>query len=55
MLPLTRDRAPFPHPIDKSIIDGAITIFAHLKLRAEPIEANALDNSPAIRALSRRQ
>ena len=52
VLPLTRDRAPFPHPIDKSVIDGAITIFAHLKLRADPIEANALDNSPAIRALS---
>ena len=55
MLPLTRDRAPFPHPIDKSIIDGAITIFAHLKLRAEPVEANALDNSPAIRALSQKR
>jgi len=52
MLPLTRDRAPFPHPIDKSVIDGAITIFAHLKLRAAPIEANALDNSPAIHALA---
>ena len=55
ILPLTRDRAPFPHPIDKSIIDDAITIFAHLKLRAESIEASALDNSPAIRALSQRR
>jgi len=55
LLPLTRDRAPFSHPIDKSIIDGAITIFAHLKLKADPIEANALDNSPAIRALSSKQ
>jgi hypothetical protein len=54
LLPLTRDRAAFPHPIDKSLVDGAITIFAHLKLKADGIEANALDNSPAIRALAGR-
>lgn len=52
ILPLTRDRAPFPHPIDKSIIDGAVSIFAHLKLKADAIESDALDNSPAIRALA---
>jgi hypothetical protein len=53
ILPLTRDRAAFPHPVDKSIVDGAITIFAHLKLKAEAIEPNALDNSPAVRMLPR--
>jgi len=52
ILPLTRDRARFPHPVDKSIIDGAVTIFAHLKLKANAIEPDALDNSPAIRALA---
>ena len=51
VLPLTREGARFPHPVDKDTIDGAVTIFAHLTLRAPPIEANALDNSPAIRAL----
>ena len=54
LLPLTRDRAAFPHPIDKSLVDGAITIFAHLKLKAQGIDANALDNSPAIRVLAGR-
>jgi hypothetical protein len=41
---------PF-RPVDGSLIDGARTVFAHLKLRAERIEAKALDNSPTITAL----
>ena len=33
---------------------GDRPMFAHLKLRAAPIDANALDTSPAIAARSRR-
>ncbi|HEY4114935.1 MAG TPA: DUF2272 domain-containing protein [Rhizomicrobium sp.] len=51
ILPLTRDGAAYPHPISEEEVEGARTIFAHLKLRATPIESNALDNSPTIRAL----
>jgi hypothetical protein len=52
ILPLEREAGRYPRPVDKSEIEGALTVFAHLKLRADPIEPNALDNSPAIRALA---
>ena len=52
ILPLTREGSRFPRPAGKDMIDDAVTIFAHLELRAPPIEPNALDNSPAIRSLS---
>ena len=52
VLPLSRERSRYPRPVDDSMIEGAQTVFAHLKLRADPIEADALENSPAIRALS---
>jgi hypothetical protein len=52
ILPLRRDGDAFPRPVDESIIDGARTVFAHLKLRADRVELNALDNSPTVRALS---
>jgi hypothetical protein len=54
VLPLLSERGRFPRPVDDSVIEGAQTVFAHLKLRADPIEADALENSPAIRALSAR-
>ena len=38
-------------PVDQSMIPGGRVVFAHLKLRADPIEADALDNSPTIKAL----
>jgi hypothetical protein len=52
ILPLRQDSARFPRPVEQSEIEGARRVFAHLKLRADAIEPNALDNSPAIRALS---
>ena len=52
ILPLRRDGDAYPKPVDESIIDGARTVFAHLKLRADRVELNALDNSPTVRALS---
>jgi len=52
ILPLKRDGEGYARPVDESIIDGARTVFAHLKLRADRVELNALDNSPTVRALS---
>jgi hypothetical protein len=52
ILPLRRDGEAYAKPVDDSIIDGARTVFAHLKLRADRVELNALDNSPTVRALS---
>jgi hypothetical protein len=52
--PLRRDGARYLRPVEESDIAGAQRIFAHLKLRAGPIEPNALDNSPSIRALTGR-
>lgn len=43
LFPAVMERGEHLHPRDD--------IFAHLKLRAEPIENNALDNSPTIRRL----
>ena len=54
ILPLRRDGARYPRPVDESVVEGAQTIFAHLKLKGDSIERNALDNSPAVRALSAR-
>jgi hypothetical protein len=39
-------------PMDLVTSQGVRRIFAHLKLRAEPIEATALDSSPTIEALA---
>ena len=55
MLPMRPETGKFPHPVDESVIAGARTVFAHLKLRADAIEANALDNSVVIKTLSSRQ
>jgi hypothetical protein len=52
ILPATREGAQFLKPIGDETIDGAHTIFAHLKLRADPIEANALENTPTVKSLN---
>ena len=41
-------------PEDQSMIPNGRAVFAHLKLRAEPIEPDALDNSPTLEALDDR-
>jgi len=51
ILPLRRDNEGYAKPVDESVIDGARTVFAHLKLRADKVESNALDNSPTVKAL----
>jgi hypothetical protein len=52
ILPLRREAGHHPRPVDDSVIAGAVTVFAHLKLRADSIEDSALDSSPAIKALA---
>lgn len=52
LLPLVRDGAAHPRPVSGDDVAGARTIFAHLKLRADPVEDAAMDVSPSIRALA---
>lgn len=52
VLPLTREGAAHPRPVSADDIEGARTVFAHLKLRAEPLEPDAMDRSPTLRALA---
>ena len=49
VLPAVRSRSGHLHA---SAIDEGRPVFAHLKLRTEPIEAHALDNTPTIRAIA---
>jgi len=51
IVPALRDEGRAMRPVDEAALDGARTIFAHLKLRADPVEMNALDNAPTIRNL----
>ena len=56
ILPLVRDRDEQgrgeARPANADDLPGARTLFAHLKLRADPVEPNAMDDSPTIRALN---
>ncbi|MCH7660350.1 MAG: DUF2272 domain-containing protein [Euryarchaeota archaeon] len=52
ILPAVQEDGQHLRPVDQTMIDGARTVFAHLKLRADPVEANVLDNSPTIQALA---
>lgn len=52
LLAATFDRGSGPEPLVRSVGRGRRTIFAHLKLRADSIEADAFENSPTMRALS---
>lgn len=54
ILPGTRDGGGPLRPLSDVDLAGVRTIFAHLRLQADPVEANALDNSPTIRALNGR-
>ncbi|MFL5237641.1 MAG: DUF2272 domain-containing protein [Rhizomicrobium sp.] len=51
ILPVTKGKGAYERPVAKDDMGGANTVFAHLKLHAPPIEANALDNAPTIQAL----
>jgi hypothetical protein len=51
ILPAMTEEGRAMRPVDEDTIDGARTIFAHLKLQADPVEMNALDNTPTIHAL----
>jgi len=52
--PTERDPNAYIRPDRQLRIDGARQIFAHLKLRGGPIEANAMDNSPTVKAIAGR-
>jgi len=52
ILPATRDGDGPLRPLAEADLPGARTTFAHLKLRADPVEPNALDHSPTIRAMN---
>ncbi len=54
LLPAVRIPGEAMRPMDQSRISGGRTVFAHLKLRAASVEADALDNSPTIKALGGR-
>jgi hypothetical protein len=51
ILPAVREPGRNLRPVDEANLDGARTVFAHLSLRAPPIEPNALENTPTIRSL----
>jgi hypothetical protein len=50
------ERAPggYLKPTAVIEIDGTRNVFAHMRLRANPIEANAMDNSPTVKALGQK-
>lgn len=52
LLPLTSEGSAYSRPLAADDLPGARTIFAHLKLRADPVEPDAMDRSPTIRALA---
>jgi hypothetical protein len=51
VLPAMQEPGRPLRPMDRSMIEGARSIFAHLVLRADPIDALALDASATIEAL----
>lgn len=52
LLPLTSEGSAHPRPLAARDRAGARTLFAHLKLRADAVEPDAMDHSPTIRALT---
>jgi hypothetical protein len=54
ILPMKVLNGKYAQPIDDTVIAGARTVFAHLKLRADPIEQNALDHTPTLKTLGGR-
>jgi hypothetical protein len=53
VLPAERSDGGVLRPVDRAaIVPGAAVTFVHLKLRAEPIEANAFDTSATAAALA---
>jgi hypothetical protein len=51
MLPAVKDAGRPLRPSDDTFVAGTRNVFAHLKLRAPAIEADALDHAPTIRSL----
>lgn len=51
ILPMTTGLGRHPHPVSEATIEGGRPVFAHLQLKAPPIEADALDYSRTVKAL----
>ena len=54
ILPAFRIQSGPLQPVDQSMIPNGRAVFAHLKLRADSVETDVLDNSPTIKALGER-
>ena len=54
-LPAFREPGRHLHPLNQTVRGEVRPMFAHLKLRAKSIEANAIDNTPTIKALACRK
>lgn len=52
ILPLVGDGEGPSRPLAADDMAGARTVFAHLQLQADPVEADAMDRSPTIRGLT---
>jgi len=52
ILPAVKEQGRQLRPLDNTIIAGARTIFAHMKLQADAIEMDALDHAPSISNLA---
>lgn len=52
ILRLTSEGAAHARPVAEMDIAGARTVFAHLKLRADPVEPDVMDRTPVLRSLA---
>jgi len=51
ILPAVQEEGRQMRPIAEAELDGARTIFAHLKLKSDAVEPDAFDNTPTVRSL----
>jgi hypothetical protein len=51
ILPMATGFGRYAHPVSEATIEGGRPVFAHLQLKAPPIEADALDHSRTVKAL----
>ncbi len=52
LLPAALEEGEFLRPLGRSTSRGRRGVFAHLKLRADPIEVDALDSSPTVKTVT---
>jgi hypothetical protein len=52
LFPAGREAGKHLRPLERPMLGRIRPLFAHLKLRAKPIESNAFDNSPTMKAMT---